>query len=43
MWLWVRPVAIDLIGPIAWEPPYATGAALKRKGGEGGKHLRAES
>ena len=32
--LWCRPVAIAWIGPLAWEPPYATGAAqemAKRK------------
>ena len=29
LWLWCRPVATALIGPLAWEPPYATGAALK--------------
>ena len=27
LWLWCRPVAAALIGPLAWEPPYATGAA----------------
>ena len=26
-----RPAAIAPIGPLAWEPPYASGAALKRK------------
>ena len=31
LWLWCRPVAIALIGPLAWEPPYASGVALKRK------------
>ena len=31
LWLWCRLVAIALIGPLAWEPPYATGAALKRQ------------
>ena len=25
-----RLVAITPIGPLAWEPPYATGAALKK-------------
>ena len=30
LWLWHRPVAIALIGPLAWEPPCAMGAALKR-------------
>ena len=30
-WLWCRLVAIALIGPLAWEPPYAMGVALKRE------------
>ena len=30
LWLWHRPAAIAPIGPLAWEPPYATGAGLKR-------------
>ena len=30
LWLWWRLAAVALIGPLAWEPPYATGAALKR-------------
>ena len=30
LWLWCRLAATALIGPLAWEPPYATGAALKR-------------
>ena len=29
-WLWCRPAAIALIRPLAWEPPYATGAALEK-------------
>ena len=35
LWLWCRLVAIALIGPLAWEPPYASGVALKiqKKGG----------
>ena len=28
LWLWHRPVATAPIGPLAWEPPYAAGAAL---------------
>ena len=24
LWLWCRPVAMAPIGPLAWEPPYAT-------------------
>ena len=31
LWLWCRPAATALIGPLAWEPPYATGATLERK------------
>ena len=27
LWLWSRPVATALIGALAWEPPYAIGAA----------------
>ena len=29
--LWCRPVATASIGPLVWEPPCATGAALKRQ------------
>ena len=29
--LWWRLAAAALIGPLAWELPYAVGAALKRK------------
>ena len=29
--LWCRLVAAALIGPLAWEPPYAVGVTLKRK------------
>ena len=28
--LWCRPVATALIRPLAWEPPYAAGAALEK-------------
>jgi len=31
LWLWHRPVATVPIGPLAWELPYAAGAALKRQ------------
>ena len=27
LWLWCRPVAMALIQPLAWEPPYASRAA----------------
>ena len=29
LWLWRRPAATAPITPLAWEPPYAEGAALK--------------
>ena len=31
LWLWRRPAAVAPIRPLAWEPPYAVGAALKRQ------------
>ena len=31
LWLWHRPSVIASIRPLAWEPPYATDAALKRQ------------
>ena len=31
LWLWRRPVATASVRPLAWEPPYAMGAALKRQ------------
>ena len=31
LWLWCRPAAVAPIPPLAWEPPYAMGAALKAK------------
>ena len=30
--LWWRLAAAALMGPLAWEPPYATGTALKSNG-----------
>ena len=30
LWLWYRPAATAPI-PLVWEPPYATGTALKKK------------
>ena len=30
LWLWYRLVATALIPPLAWEPPYATSAALEK-------------
>ena len=31
LWLWRRQVPTVLIRPLAWEPPYAADAALKRQ------------
>ena len=31
LWLWRRLAATAPIGPLAWEPPYAMGVALKRQ------------
>ena len=31
LWSWCRPAATALIGPLAWELPYAMGVALKRQ------------
>ena len=31
LWLWRSPAATALIRPLAWEPPYTTGVALKNK------------
>ena len=30
LWLWWRPVATAPIGPLSWEPSYATSVALKK-------------
>ena len=30
LWLWCKQEATALIQSLAWEPPYATGAALKK-------------
>ena len=31
LWLWCRPAFTAPIRPLAWEPTYVTGVALKRK------------
>ena len=31
LWLWCSLTAVAPIGPLAWEPPYAVGAALKKQ------------
>jgi len=30
LWLWHRLAATAPIGPLAWEPPYASGTALEK-------------
>ena len=43
LWLWHRPAATALIRPLAWEPPYAVGAAPEKAKGpkkEKGKQTR---
>ena len=30
LWLWHRPAATVWIQPLAWEPPHAAGASLKK-------------
>ena len=30
LWLWCKPAAAAPIRPLAWEPPYAVGAALEK-------------
>ena len=43
LWLWCRLAAAAPIGPLAWEPPYAMGAALNRqKDGEKKIHIYIE-
>ena len=39
LWLWYRPAAAALIQPLAWEPPYAAGAALKRQNKTKNQHI----
>ena len=31
LWLWHRLAAAALIGPLAWEPPYAVGVPPQKK------------
>ena len=37
--LWCRLAAVALIGPLAWESPYAIGAALKKQNNNNNKNL----
>ena len=40
LWLWRRQVATAPIRPLAWEPPYAAGVALKRTKDKKKKNLK---
>ena len=42
LWLWCRLAAAALIGPLAWELPYAAGLALKKKKSEAGERNRKQ-
>ena len=37
LWLWLWLAVAALIGPLAWEPPYAVGVAIKSKKKSPGK------
>ena len=43
LWLWRRLAAVAPIGSLAWELPYAAGAALKRQKTKRQKKKRKES
>ena len=39
LWLWCRLAATALMQPLAWEPPYAVGGALKGQKKKGGTEM----
>ena len=43
LWLWRRPAATAPIRPLAWEPPYAVGAALEKAKRQERKEIRSIS
>ena len=43
LWLWPRPAAIAPIQPLAWEPPYAVGAAREMAKTQQKKENRQET
>ena len=43
LWLWYRPEVAALIGPLAWEFPYAMSTALKSKKKRKEKKKKKES
>ena len=42
LWLWCRRAATAPIGRLAWEPPYAVGAALGRQKDQKEKEKEAQ-
>ena len=43
LWLWCRPAAAAPVQPLAWEPPCATGVALKKKSAKKKKKIENET
>ena len=43
LWLWCRLAVTALIGPLAWEPPYAASVALKSNKNKTDLHCYVES
>ena len=43
LWLWCRLAATAPIRPLAWEPPYAAGAALKKAKRQKIKNMKYKS
>ena len=43
LWLWRRPVAVALLRLLAWEPPYASGAAREKDKKKKKKKLQGEN
>ena len=42
LWLWRRMTDVALIQPLAWVPPYAMGAALKRQNNNNNNQLKSK-
>ena len=43
LWLWCRPAAVSPIRPLAWEPPFISGTALKSRGKKRKKERKKET
>ena len=39
LWLWWRPAAVALIGSLAWELPFAIGAAINKQTNKNLKYM----